>query len=138
MHIEIEIDPHYVECVPDIRIGTNNDSVVIHAVDSRTHSVELHTAAQDIVCVEFLNKSTAENNWFEIKKIKFDGIDMQHFIFHGKFYPVYNPEWAAEQHPAPPEFYCPGTQLNHAGTWKMPVRLPIFKTLLDFWTNDER
>lgn len=138
MKVDITLHPIYKDCAPIVKISTTQTHRVIEVPELNTYQVELDALPDDVLHVEFQNKSKLEDNWLMIKSIKLDGIDLQHFILRGKFYPAYDQDWYDQQDPKPPEFYCPGTHLRHAGVWRMPIRFPVFKTLLDFWCQDER
>lgn len=138
MKVNVSFEPHYVNCVPKVNIQTSLQSTQIEIKDSAVYTVYLSSDISDILCVEFVNKCYTDDNWIEIKKIELDDINLGHFIFNGKFYPRYNLDWFAKQPTTPPEFYCPGTQMRLNGQWQLPIKIPVFKTVLDFWLDDER
>lgn len=138
MKVNIALESHYTNCIPKVNIGTSLDCEQIEVKDSAVYTLELPSASSDMLWVEFVNKCDADDNWIEIKKIELDDINLEHFIFNGRFYPRYNPDWFAKQATQPPEFYCPGTQIRLGGQWQLPIKIPVYKTVLDFWINDER
>lgn len=138
LEVIIEFDVRYTAVIPEVRLFSSIDSCNVKLLHSGEYRCQLNFNPECLIGVEFLNKDDIDDNWVEIKKIKIDNIDFQHFIFKGKFYPIYNPLWFESQKIKPPEFYCPGTQMRHAGKWVLPVTIPIFKTILNQWLNDER
>lgn len=138
MKVTILFEPHFTNCVPIVNVQTSVDSQQITVDHAAAYTVELSTAHTDLLCVDFVNKCDVDDNWIEIKKVELDDIDLQHFIFNGRFYPRYNPDWFAKQNPPPPMFYCPGTQIRLGGQWQLPIKTPVYKTVLDFWIDDER
>jgi hypothetical protein len=138
MKIKIDFDPHYINFAPVVDIYTDQGKANIEIRSAGQYDLELPANSNDTLCIEFTNKSSSEDNWIEIKKIVLDDIDLQHFIFNGKFWPRYNTDWLQQQDPKPPTFYCPGTHMRHEGVWQLPVKLPIYRTVLDFWIDDER
>lgn len=138
MQIKLQFEPHYVNCVPVIKVQTSLGQQLIEVASCTTYELDLPSADRDQLSIEFTNKADTEDNWIELKQLELDQINLQNFIFNGRFYPYYNADWYSKQQPPPPEFYCPGTHMRHAGVWQLPIRLPICKTVLDFWIDDER
>ena len=138
LKITIEFDVGYTLAVPEVKIFSSADSRNFKLAQSGEYSCQLMFNSECCIGVEFLNKNNDDNNWLEIKKICIDNIDLEHFIFKGKFYPVYDPARLATLTQPPPEFYCPGTQMLEAGKWILPVTVPVFKTILNQWLDDEQ
>lgn len=138
LEVTIEFDVGYTAVAPEVKVFSSADSKSFKLSCPGKYSCNLMFNPECFIGVEFLNKDDFDDNWIEIKKILVDNIDFQQFIFKGKFYPVYNPDWLGSQEPKPPEFYCPGTQMRHPGKWVLPVLVPIFKTILNQWLDDER
>jgi hypothetical protein len=138
MKILIEFEPHFVNCAPMVKVYTSRDCCQMQVATSTPYEIELVCDPEDNLNIEFTNKSDIEDNWLELKKIELDNINLQNFIFNGKFWPRYNANWLEQQDPKPPTFYCPGTHMRHEGVWQLPIKLPIYRTVLDFWIDDER
>lgn len=138
LEITIEFDVGYTAIVPEVKVFSSADSRNFKLADSGEYRCQLMFNPKCCIGVEFLNKDNADNNWLEIKKICIDNIKLEHLIFEGKLYPVYNPVWLATLTQQPPEFYCPGTQMREAGKWILPITVPVFKTVLNQWLNDEQ
>ena len=138
LNIKIEFKVAYVDVIPRIKIFSSIDAFEIDIDHSGIFQFQLLFNEQCQLGVEFLNKDDYEDNWIEIVQISIDNINLQHFIFKGKFYPIYNQDWYQAQNPKPPDFYCPGTQMRHKGIWVLPITIPIFKTVLNQWLYDER
>lgn len=134
MKIDIQFTPEYKNVPPKIKIG--DKSFVIK--NKQTVSIDLPFKEKDQLIVEFINKDDNDDNCINIGSVHIDEINLQHFIFLGKFYPEYNQDWYSKQNPKPPEYYCPGTAMRHNGSWKLDVVTPIFKMILNEWLKDER
>lgn len=108
-------------------------------IDQKTVAeLELPFDAVDTLDVTFTNKNDADNNVVTITDVSIADINLQHFVYAGRFYPAYNQDWYSKQESKPPEFYCPGTEMRHNGTWVLDVTTPIFKMVLNNWLHDER
>lgn len=138
LDVGVNVDAVYTNTAPAIRIFSSIDFKEFEVVESTEIQCQLNFSHNCQIGVEFLNKDDVDDNWIEIKSIKIDTINLQHFIFKGKFYPTYNKNWYESQLETPPNFYCPGTQMRHNGIWVLPIAVPVFKTILNQWLYDNR
>jgi len=139
MQIKIVLDTEYKNTAPICSIGSlmeEKDFVLRNKHNEIC--CDLSILDNDCLHLKFLNKDDADDNVVFIKKIMIDEIDLQHFIFKGSFKPIYNLDWFNKQEPKPPIVYSPCTELRHNGTWKLKIKKPIWKMMLENWMNDER
>jgi len=138
MKIKIGIECVYKDVNP-VCIFSSADSSVSRNLSSRSFlEIDLALRQKDSINIDFVNKDDLDDNVVIIKKLIVDGIDLQHFIYKGCFTPRYNTEWYEEQKPKPPAVYSPCTELRHSGVWSIDVTTPVWKMMMEEWTNDER
>jgi hypothetical protein len=96
----------------------------------QTIECDMEFSSIDALYIRFLGKvHTVPDTVVKVKQLSVDGIDMQHFLFTGKFYPNYDENFYKEC--SPPEYYCPGTEFYHNGVFIMPVTTPIWKYIME-------
>jgi hypothetical protein len=61
----------------------------------------------------------------KIKRVAFDGVDLERELWEGKFFPVYMHHAENE-----PYFICPNLYLGHNGTWKYEFSTPVLPWLI--------
>lgn len=85
----------------------------------------------DTIYIKFDEKihNPIEDTWCEILEIEIDDINMQHFIFNGRQYPRYDADFYESF--SPPDYYQPGTRFYHNGVFEFPVKLPIWKYMME-------
>ena len=139
MRLSLILKAKYKKTQPVVKISTANDSVE-HKLnqDDNSIDIDLKTIENDEISIEFTNKDDNDDNVVELKKLSVDDIDLQHFIFEGTFVPVYNKEWYDSLDVKPPKEYKPGTVMRHQGVWSLPIKLPIWKMIMEQWINDEK
>jgi len=138
MKIRIDIECLYKNTKP-VCIFSSADSSVSKTLSSKSSlEIDLGLRQKVRINIDFVNKDDQDDNVVIIKKLIVDGIDLQHFIYKGCFTPRYNTEWYEEQKPKPPAVYSPCTELRHSGVWSIDVTTPVWKMMMEEWTNDER
>jgi len=139
MRLSLILKAKYKKTQPVVKISTTNDFVE-HKLnqDDNSIDIDLKTIENDEISIEFTNKDDNDDNVVELKKLSVDDIDLQHFIFEGTFVPVYNKEWYDSLDVKPPNVYRPGTVMRHQGVWSLPIKLPIWKMIMEQWINDEK
>lgn len=139
MQIELVIASKFKATAPICKISTSEQTTQVTCGEEINNiNLDLDTATNDEIKIEFLNKDDQDDNVIIIKKIKMDGIDLQHFIYQGEFRPVYNQDWFDKQQPKPPLVYRPCTELRHNGVWSIRVSQPIWKMIMNEWIKDDR
>jgi len=139
MKIEVDFEVIFKNKMPCIDLETNLYSKKDIILDSpkKNISLDLIVDKKDQLKISFKNKCDHEDNVIRLKKLKIDDIDLQHFIYEGKFYPAYNKEWYDKQVIKPPLYYRPGTEMRHTGVWILNITTPIWKMVMEQWLNDE-
>ena len=139
MKTEIKFSAFYKDRKPCIDVETSIDGRKDIILDSseKTIALDINYKNIDNLKIKFKNKCDNENNSIKIISLKLDDIDMQHFIYQGKFYPEYNKNWYDQQTNKPPLFYKPGTEMRHNGVWILETKTPIWKMVMDQWLTDE-
>ena len=66
--------------------------------------------------------------YIELQQLVVDGIDLQHVILQGTFYPNYHPDYYTSA--APPASYTPGTEWYHNGEWCLDITTPIWEYMV--------
>lgn len=140
MKVQIKIKSFYNKTPPKVRISNSNNQYSEFLLIEKINTVEadFDFLPNDELSVEFLNKDDYDDNVVRIEELHIDDINLQHFIFSGVYEPVYNPDWYCQQDPKPPKYFCPGTELRHAGIWRYSIKLPIWKDVMERWLKDER
>jgi len=96
-------------------------------------NLDIDFAPVDQLKIKFFDKihipNSKKDTFIELRKIIIDDINLQHFLFEGKFYPCYNENFYHEF--SPPEFYQPGSTMYHNGTFEVNLKTPIWKFLMD-------
>jgi len=139
MEIEVEFETFFKNKIPCVDAATTLSNKKDIMLDSEVKNIKLDLdfLAEDQLKITFKNKCDEEDNFIRIKKLKIDDIDLQHFIYEGMFYPVYNKDWYEEQEIKPPLYYKPGTEMRHNGSWILNVKTPIWKMVMEQWLQDE-
>jgi hypothetical protein len=95
--------------------------------------LDVDFAPVDQLKIKFLDKvhipDSKHDTSVELKSIVIDDIDLQHFLFAGKFYPCYDENFYKDF--SPPDYYQPGTVMYHNGTFELNIKTPIWKFLMD-------
>jgi len=140
MQIELVLEAEFHNTPPICNIRSKYGAATFTLLEEKNNLVKSDFDLQedDFIEIEFHNKDDHDDNVIKIKKLKIDSIDLQHFIFNGIFTPIYNNEWYEKQNPKPPATYSPCTELRHKGTWKINIKLPIWKFMMEKWIKDER
>jgi hypothetical protein len=100
-------------------------------------TVNIDFAPVDCLKIQFFDKIHISNSdkdtFIELKKISIDEINLQHFLFKGKFYPCYNENFYRNfnRH----DYYQPGSTMYHNGTFEIDIKTPIWKFLMDSYYN---
>jgi hypothetical protein len=135
MKIDLEFDVSIAAGEPKLKIysqHTDADNYFILEEGVFCVSTEIDLAPVDQLRIRFYDKvhfSGSKDTVVELKKIKIDGINLQQFLFKGKFYPCYNENFYRDF--SPPDYYQPGTKMYHNGVFVMDVKTPIWKFLMD-------
>lgn len=89
-----------------------------------------------VLAVDFCNKTDQDTDIERgldkavvIKSLDFFGITDPRFIWAGRYRPVYNQHWVAEQKAkgtSPAAVLAPHTYLGWNGTWQLDFSVPIF------------
>lgn len=139
MKFEVELESKFKTTAPICRLGSGSQKLEVQC-KNKINKIEtdLQLKDNDHFEIEFTNKDDSDDNVVLIKSICIDGINLQHFIYKGVFRPSYNEEWLSQQEFPPPEVYQPCTELRHNGVWRIAVSTPVWKMIMDEWTNDER
>jgi len=139
MEIEIDFETFFKNKIPCVDVDTTFSKKKDILLDSVVKNIKLDLdfLREDQLKITFKNKCDNEDNFIRIKKLKIDNIDLQHFIFEGMFYPVYNKNWYEEQEIKPPLYYKPGTEMRHNGSWILNVKTPIWKMMMEQWLQEE-
>ena len=139
MQVKLLLDTQYNITAPICSVGSTTNEKQFTLQDKNcTIDCDLPFLPEDQLSIKFTNKDDFDDNVVFIKKIYIDGIDLQHFILKGIFTPIYNMDWYNKQTVKPPLTYNPCTELRHNGVWKLDIKKPIWKMMLDNWMNDER
>ena len=139
MKVKILLDTEYNKTAPICSVGSTTNEIQFVLQDKTcTISCNLPFLPEDELHIKFTNKDDSDDNVILIKKIYIDGIDLQHFILKGTFNPIYNMDWFNKQSIKPPRSYSPCTELRHNGVWRLDIKKPIWKMILENWMNDER
>ena len=137
--IKLLLDTEYKKTAPTCSIRSSMDMKEF-VLNSKHNEIdcEFELLDDDFINIQFTNKDDTDDNVIIIRKIVIDEIDIQHYIYHGSFEPIYNMDWYNKQVVKPPKVYRPCTELRHNGTWKLKIKKPIWKMMLENWMNDER
>tara|TARA_R100000027_G_scaffold64924_1_gene58906 strand:- start:172 stop:591 length:420 start_codon:yes stop_codon:yes gene_type:complete len=139
MEVKLLLDTEYNKTAPTCSIGsTTNEKQFTLREKTCTIACDLPFLPEDQLYIKFTNKDDLDDNVIVIKKIYIDDIDLQHFILKGTFEPIYNMDWFNKQSVKPPKTYSPCTELRHNGVWRLDIKKPIWKMMLENWMNDER
>jgi hypothetical protein len=96
-------------------------------------SIDIDFAPVDQLKIQFFDKihipNSDKDTFVELKKISIDDINLQHFLFTGKFYPLYDENFYRDFNP--PDCYQPGSTMYHNGTFELDIKTPIWKFLMD-------
>jgi hypothetical protein len=139
MKVKILLDTEYNKTAPICSVGsTTNEKQFVLQDKTCTIRCNLLFLPEDELHIKFTNKDDSDDNVILIKKIYIDGIDLQHFIFKGTFNPIYNMDWFNKQSIKPPRSYSPCTELRHNGVWRLDIKKPIWKMIMNKWIQDER
>jgi hypothetical protein len=135
MKIELEFNVSIAAGEPKLRISNRHIDAAEHFLLKEgvfAVTTELNLSPVDQLKIHFYDKIHADGSkdtFIELKKIKVDGINLQQFLFSGKFYPCYNENFYKEF--SPPDYYQPGTIMYHNGVFEMDIKTPIWKFLMD-------
>jgi len=127
------------ECSPKIQISTRHcDSTSIYQVqegNSNEITSELEVGPVDQLRIKFFDKAHSNNGetWLNIDDIFIDNINIQHVIFKGKQWPLYDENFYNEF--SPPDYYSPGAKFFHNGVFELNITTPIWKWLLGSYIN---
>jgi hypothetical protein len=138
LSVKIHFIPTFQNTPPVVSIGQGEFRRLFTLDHPKYVELELPFGPADTLAVEFINKDDSDDNTVAITDVAIADINLQHFIYRGRFYPSYNQDWYSKQEIKPPEFYCPGTEMRHSGTWVLDVTTPVFKMVLNNWLHDER
>ena len=139
MQIDLVIESKFTRTAPVCNIKTSKKSMRVSCTQKiNTIKLDLPMGQIDSLDIEFINKDDHDDNVIMVKKIFIDDIDLQHFIYKGEFRPMYNQDWFDKQQPKPPLVYKPCTELRHNGVWSIKIIQPIWKMMMEEWTNDDR
>lgn len=86
---------------------------------------QLRIKFYDKIHVPDSNKDT----FIKLNQVLIDDINLQHFLFDGKFFPCYDELFHKEY--SPPDYYQPGSVMYHNGTFEVDFKTPIWKFLMD-------
>lgn len=138
LSVKIHFIPTFQTTPPIVAIGKGEFCRLFTVDREMVAELELPFGEVDTLSIEFTNKDDTDDNVVTVIDVEIGNINLQHFIYRGRFYPEYNSDWYNTQEVKPPEFYCPGTEMRHNGCWVLDITTPIFKMVLDSWLNDER
>lgn len=138
MKVDVHIDCLFKKTKPECVFSCGATSYKKTLDETNVVALDFEIQKQDQIQIEFINKDEQDDNVVMIKKLLLDDIDIQHYIYHGSFEPIYNMDWYNKQVVKPPKVYRPCTELRHNGVWKIQVRTPVWKMIMEKWINDER
>lgn len=105
---------------------------------SFTVTANIDFAPVDQLKIKFFDKihihNSEKDTYVELKKISIDDINLQHFLFQGKFYPCYDENFYRDF--SPPDYYQPGTTMYHNGVFEVDIKTPIWKFLMDSYYHE--
>ena len=121
---------------PKIKISTRHFETDQHFLVEQGMfeiGIDVNFAPVDQLRIKFFDKihipDSKEDTCVELKSIAVDDIDLQHFLFSGKFYPCYDENFYKDF--SPPDYYQPGSMMYHNGTFELDIKTPIWKFLMD-------
>ena len=138
MKVELHLDCEFDKTPPICVFGSKHNSREHQLQKSNIVVLDFDIESADHLSIDFANKDDSDDNVVVIKKILVDNIDLQHFLLKGEFRPRYNMDWYSEQDPKPPLVYVPCTELRHSGVWRIKLKTPIWKMIMEEWLDDQR
>lgn len=137
MKVIVELDASVASGAPKVKLGSRHDdqnATIYDVIDGKMIiEADLNLAEIDEIRLTFLDKEPSFNpnkdTFIDIKNLTIDGINLQHFIFKGMQWPKYDRHFIETYNP--PDFYQPGCKMFLNGVWTIPVRLPIWKYLME-------
>ena len=138
MKVKIVFNAKFKKIKPKLFVGSENNSFNVELEKQTVFEEEFDLVPKDTLLIEFLNKCGVEDNIVFIKSIEIDGINLQHYIYDGTFFPEYDQDWLQKQTVTPPNFYKPCTELRVKGEWKLGITTPIWKMIMEKWLHDDR
>lgn len=136
MRVELKFHGSVAGGNPKIKVSTrHHETDQYFPVNHGVFSIDLDVdfAPVDQLNIKFLDKvhitDSKQDTFVELKSIAIDDIDLQHFLFAGKFYPCYDENFYKDF--SPPDYYQPGTVMYHNGTFELDIKTPIWKFLMD-------
>ena len=136
MKVELEFVGSVAGGAPKISVYSRHQNPAEHflVVDGTLSIVvDIDFAPIDQLCIRFFDKvhipDSTKDTFIELKKISIDDINLQHFLFKGKFYPCYDKNFYCDF--SPPDYYQPGSTMYHNGVFELDVKTPIWKFLMD-------
>ena len=113
--IKLLLDTEYKKTAPTCSIRSSMDMKEF-VLNSKHNEIdcEFELLDDDFINIQFTNKDDTDDNVIIIRKIVIDEIVK------------------------PPKVYRPCTELRHNGTWKLKIKKPIWKMIMEKWMNDER
>ena len=138
MKIKIDLRSQYKNVIPVCKIYSRYSEYTIEIPNNLKFEQDFDIKMKDFLHIEFVNKDGNDDNVIFIDSIEIDGINLQHYIYEGTFYPEYDADWLSEQSTRPPTTFKPCTELRLKGVWKFSIITPIWKMIMEKWLNDSR
>ena len=135
MRVELKFHGSVAGGSPKIKVSTRHcdtDRYFLVEHGNFETNLNIDLAPVDQLKIKFFDKihiDSEHDTSVELKSIVIDDIDLQHFLFAGKFYPCYDENFYKDF--SPPEYYQPGTVMYHNGTFELDIKTPIWKFLMD-------
>ena len=137
MKVKIKFKSEYKNIKPICKIFSKSSSYEFE-IDNNVFDEDFELQQEDVLNIEFLNKDGVDDNVVHIDEICIDDINIQHYIYDGEFFPEYDKDWLHKQSTTPPSSYKPCTELRLKGIWKLKIKIPIWKMMMEKWLQDER
>ena len=136
MKVELKFRGSVAGGSPKIKISSRHcdtDQCFLVNQGSFDINLDIEFAPVDQLRIKFFDKihipHSEQDTVLELESISVDDINLQHFLFDGRFYPCYGQNFYREF--LPPDYYQPGTVMYHNGTFELDIRTPIWKFLMD-------
>lgn len=136
MKIELKFSGSVAGGDPKLKISSRHcdtDQYFLVEHGSFEANLDVDLSPVDQLKIKFFDKvhipDSEHDTSVELKSIVIDDIDLQHFLFAGKFYPCYDENFYKDF--SPPDYYQPGTVMYHNGTFELDIKTPIWKFLMD-------
>ena len=84
------------------------------------------------------NGSIVKDKHFELTALSFDGVELEHELWEGSFFPVYGQDYVDDcrrNNIKLPYSICPNLYFGHNGTWKFNFFYPVYPWLISRRNN---